>query len=129
MQTDLEKRPQRARAAGPLAAAGHGDQGAEPVQHPQRLAVVRHRQTVTEPCDDVRQRRRAPVQHAEQVHERRVLTQPVSEGQPPRLGREVALEGGPEEELVLRADVCLGRRVPRRVHAGRQLVDRMQVAG
>ena len=110
------------------AAARYRDQGAQTVQHPERLAVVGRRQTVAQPTNDVRHRRRAAVEHAQQVHERRVLAQAVAEGRPPRVGCEVALDGRAEEELVLRANVRLGRGMPRGFHARREIVGRMQVA-
>ena len=127
MQAHLEEWPQPAPAGRPLAAACRRHQGAEPVQHPEGLAVVRHRQAVAQPGDDGRHGRRPAVEHAQQVHERGVFAQPVAEGQAPPVGAEVALDGGPEEELVLRAEVRLGRRVQGRVDPGGQVVGRVQV--
>ena len=127
MQTDLEKGPQRTAGARVLAAARHRDQGAEAVQHAERLPVVRHRKAVAEARHEPGHRRRSAVEHPEQVDECRVLAQAVREPQPPRVGREVALDGCTEEQLVLRSDVRLDRRMPRRIHARCQLVGRMQV--
>ena len=127
MQTDLEKGTRRPAGARALAAARHGDQGAEAVQHPERLVVVRNREAVAQARDDVPHRGRAAVQHTQQIHERRMLAEPIRQRHAPRLGREVALDGRAEEEIVLRADVGLRRRMPRRVHAGRQIIGRKQV--
>ena len=116
--------------AGPgasLPAAGGGDEGAEPVQHPERLAVVRHREAAAQAFDDPGHRLRAAVQHPEQVHERGVLAKAVRQREPPLRGLERALDGRVEEQLVLGAEVLLGRRVARGVHAGGQVVAGVEI--
>ena len=124
VQGDLQERPQRAALAAPRCR----DQGAQPVQDAGGLGVVGRGQAAAEPLDDLGQRRRAAVQHPQQVHERRVLAQPVGQRHAPRGRLEAALQRFAEEQLVLRPDVLLGRRMARRVHAGRQVVRGQQVA-
>ena len=118
-------------SAGPgaaLPAAGGGDEGAEPVQHSERLAVVRHREAAAQSFDDPGHRLRAAVQHPEQVHERGVLAKAVRKRDPPFRGLERAFDGRVEEQLVLGAEVLLGRRVAGGVHAGGQIVAGMEIA-
>ena len=81
MQPDLEEGAELLRVV--VLPAGDGDQGAQPVQHPGRFAIARHRQAGAEPFENLGQRLRSAFEHAQQVDEGEVLAQTPRKRDPP----------------------------------------------
>ena len=111
-----------------LALARHGDQRAEGPQAQLRLPDTGHREAAPQAfqhgSDGSRPR---AVQHPQQVHEGGVLSQLFAKREAPLRRFEPTSRLFPEEQLVLRPDVLVGRWVPARIHPLREVRLRHEV--
>lgn len=126
MEADLQKRQKPARLLASFPPTRHGDQGAQPAEHRERLAPGGDRQASAEAIRDLRDRQGSPVEHPEQVDERGVLAQAVGQRDAPAFRLEAALDGHAEEQLVQRTNVVL-RRLPPTVENVRKVGARHEV--